>query len=76
MGMGEVDERTGKMQIFALSFVKLVCESSRKQSPQFKANKDRVNNILFLEVRTSLVNRGSPSQDSYETSTSSFDFGF
>ena len=28
IGMGEVDDRTGKMQIFALSFVKSVSESS------------------------------------------------
>ena len=30
IGMGEVDDRTGKMQIFAFSFVKSVSEPSKK----------------------------------------------
>ena len=40
IGMGEVEDKTGKMQIFALSFVKSVSGSSRKQGHEFKANKD------------------------------------
>ena len=30
IGIGEVDDRTGKMQIFAFSFVKSVSESSKE----------------------------------------------
>jgi hypothetical protein len=48
MGIGEVDDRTGKMQIFALSFVKSVSESSKGTVARVQDKLNKLTTYYFL----------------------------